>query len=94
MNSASNTHLQLNYPSWSRPRSHWSATDPRNQQTTIRAKTDQHAQWKLARLAALATPVRLMACAGQTGDTGQTGGQSRSGRWLQQPHNKCSREPQ
>jgi hypothetical protein len=28
-----------------------------------------------------------MACAGQTG------GKSRSGRWLQQPHNKCSREP-
>jgi hypothetical protein len=26
MNTTSNTHLQLNYPSWSRPRSHWSAT--------------------------------------------------------------------
>jgi hypothetical protein len=55
---------------------------------------NQHAQWKLARLAACSTPIRPMACAGQTGDTGQTGGQSRSGRWLQQPHNKWSREPQ
>jgi hypothetical protein len=31
---------------------------------------------------------------GQTGDTGQTSGQSRSGRWLPQSHNKRSREPQ
>jgi hypothetical protein len=62
MNTASNTRLQLNYPSWSRPRSHWSATDPRNQQTTFRAKTHQHAQRKLARLAAYATPLGLMAC--------------------------------
>jgi hypothetical protein len=94
MNTASNTCLQLNYPSWSRPRSHCSATDPRDQQTTFRAKTHQHAQRKLARLAACATPVRPMAYVGQTGDTGQTGGQSRSGRWLQEPRNKCSREPQ
>jgi hypothetical protein len=42
MNSASNTRLRLNYPSWSRPRSHWSAIDPRNQQTTFRAETHQH----------------------------------------------------
>jgi hypothetical protein len=35
-----------------------------------------------------------MTCAGQTSDTGQTGGQCRSGRWLKQPHNKCYREPQ
>jgi hypothetical protein len=34
-----------------------------------------------------------MACAGQTGDTGQTGEQRRSGRWQQQPHNECSRKP-
>jgi hypothetical protein len=74
MNMASNTCLQLNYRSWSRPRSQWSATDPRNQQTTFQAKTHQHAQRKLAQLAACATPVRPMACAGQTGDTGQTGG--------------------
>jgi hypothetical protein len=33
-----------------------SATGPRNQQTTFRAKTHQHAQWKLARLAACAAP--------------------------------------
>jgi hypothetical protein len=44
--------------SGSRPRSHWSATDPRNQQTTFRAKTHQHTQRKLARLAACATPGR------------------------------------
>jgi hypothetical protein len=67
MNTASNTRLRLNYPSWSRPRSHWSATDPRNQQTTFQAKTHQHAQRKLARLAACATPVRLVDRAGQAG---------------------------
>jgi hypothetical protein len=77
------------YPSWPSKRSHWSATGPRNQQTTFRAKIHQHAQRKLARLTACAAPVRPMACAGQTGDTGQTGRQSRSGRWLQQPHKKC-----
>jgi hypothetical protein len=66
------------YPSWPSPHSHWSATGPRNQQTTFRARTHQHAQRKLARLAACATLVRPMACAGQTGDTGQTGGQRRS----------------
>jgi hypothetical protein len=82
------------YPSWTSPRSHSSATGPRNQQKTFRAKTHQHAQRKLARLAAYAAPVRPMAYTGQTGDTGQTGGQRRSGRWLQQPHNKRSREPQ
>jgi hypothetical protein len=42
MNTTSNTRLQLNYPSWSRPRSHWSATDPRNKEATFRAKTHQH----------------------------------------------------
>jgi hypothetical protein len=83
MNTASNARLRLNYPSWSRPRSHWSATDPRNRQTTFRAKTHQHTQRKLARLAACATPVRPMACAGQTGDTSQTGGQSRSDQWTE-----------
>jgi hypothetical protein len=49
------------YPSWPSPRSHWSATGPRNQQTTFQAKTHQHAQWKLAWLAASAAPVRLLA---------------------------------
>jgi hypothetical protein len=39
----------------------------RNQQTTFRAKTHQHAQRKLAGLAACAAPVRPMACTGQTG---------------------------
>jgi hypothetical protein len=100
MNKASNTCLQLNYQSWSRPRSHWSATGPRNQHTPFRTKTHEHTQRKLARLAAYATPVRPMTCAGQTGDTsqtgdtGQNGGQSRSSWWLQHPHNKRSREPQ
>jgi hypothetical protein len=74
MNTTFNTCLRLNYPSWSRPRSHWSATDPRNQQTTFRAKTHQHTQRKLARLVACATPVRPMACTGQIG--GQPGGYS------------------
>jgi hypothetical protein len=76
MNTASNTRLLLNYPSWSRPRSHWSATDPRNQQTTFQAKTWQHTQRKLAQLATCATSVRPMACASLTGDTGQTDGYS------------------
>jgi hypothetical protein len=51
-----------------------SATGPRNQQTTFRAKTHQHAQWKLARLAACAAPsdrwpapVRPVSSAGQAG---------------------------
>jgi hypothetical protein len=79
MNTTSNKRLRLNYPSWSRPRSHLSATDPRNQQTTFQAKTQQHTQRKLAWLAACNTTVRPMVCAGQTGDTGQTSGQSRSG---------------
>jgi hypothetical protein len=66
MNTTSNTRLRLNYSSWSRPRSRWSATDPRNQQTTFQAKTHLHAQRKLARLAGCVTPVRPMARAGQT----------------------------
>jgi hypothetical protein len=53
------------------------ATGPRSQHTTFRTKTHEHTQKKLALLAACATPVRPMACAAQTGDTGQTGGQSR-----------------
>jgi hypothetical protein len=61
MNTTSNTRLRLNYPSWSRPRSHWGATNPRNQQTTFRTKTHQHARRKLARLAACATLLRPMA---------------------------------
>jgi hypothetical protein len=43
MNTASNTRLRLNYQSWSRPHSHWSATGPRNQHTTFRTKpTNTH----------------------------------------------------
>jgi hypothetical protein len=67
--------LRLNYPSWSGPRSHWSAIDPRNQHTTFRTKTHQHAQRKTEQHAVCATPVRPIASASQTGDTGQTGGQ-------------------
>jgi hypothetical protein len=80
MNTASNTHLRLNYPTWSRPHSYWSATDPRDQQTTFRVKTHQHTHQKLAWLAVCATPVGLMAYASETGDTSQTGGQSRLGQ--------------
>jgi hypothetical protein len=36
MNMASNTRLRLNYPSWPRPRSHWSATGLRNLQPPSR----------------------------------------------------------
>jgi hypothetical protein len=57
------------YSSWPSPHSHWSATGPRNQQTTFRAKTPQHAQRKLAWLAACCT--------------GQTDGLHRSDRWHQ-----------
>jgi hypothetical protein len=53
-------------PSWLKPRSHWSATGPRNQHTAFRAKTHEHTQRKLARLTACATLVRSMSCAGQT----------------------------
>jgi hypothetical protein len=68
------------YPSWPSPRSHWSATGPRNQQTTFRAKTHKHAQRKLARLLPVlhqsdrwpapvrpVTPVRPVDRAGQAG---------------------------
>jgi hypothetical protein len=32
MNTTCKSRLRLNYPSWPRPRNHWSATGPRNQQ--------------------------------------------------------------
>jgi hypothetical protein len=77
MNTASNTRLRINFPSWSRPRSHWSATDPRNQQTTFRAKTHLHAHRKLAGLVACATPVRPMVAPVRPVDrAGQAGGYS------------------
>jgi hypothetical protein len=68
LNTASNTRLRLNYSSWARPRSHWSASGPRNQHTAFRTKTHQHAQQKFARLATCAlhwsdrwpTPVRTV----------------------------------
>jgi hypothetical protein len=68
LNTASNTRLRLNYSSWPRPRSHWSASGPRNQHKAFRTKTHQHAQQKFARLATCAlhrsdrwpAPVRMV----------------------------------
>jgi hypothetical protein len=68
------------YPSWQSPRSHWSATEPRNQQTTFRAKhTNTHSgnlhgllpvlhrsdRWPT--LVRLVTPVRPLDRVGQAG---------------------------
>jgi hypothetical protein len=95
MNTASNTRLRLNYRSWPRPRSHWSATGPRNQCNT--QPTEPKLTNNTTETCTTFYPcytVRPMACVGKTRDTGQTGGQSHSGRLLQQPHNKCSRKPQ
>jgi hypothetical protein len=39
--------LRLNYPSWSRPRSHWSATGPRNQQLNHTPQTHNQKQSSL-----------------------------------------------
>jgi hypothetical protein len=92
MNTTSNTHFQINYQVG---QNHVATgvllvletnTQPSEPKLT-------NTQRKLAWLAACGTPVRPMAHAGQTGDTCQTGGKKRSGRWLQQPHKKCSREP-
>jgi hypothetical protein len=62
-NKASKSCLRLNYPSWSRPRSHWSATDPRNQQppsrTRERNETQLECNWPIA--------VKLVSTTGQTG---------------------------
>jgi hypothetical protein len=62
------------YPSWPSPRSHWSATGPRKQHTTFRAKTHQHTQRKLARLAACATPVRPVTPVRPMDSAGQANG--------------------
>jgi hypothetical protein len=64
------------YPSWPSPRSHWSTTAPRNQQTTFRAKTHQHAQRKLARLATCVAPVRTVTPVRPVDRAGQVGGYS------------------
>jgi hypothetical protein len=43
MNTTSNIRLRLNYQSWSRPHSRWSATGPKNQHTPSKQKlTDTH----------------------------------------------------
>jgi hypothetical protein len=68
----------IHYPSWPSPHGHWSATGPRNQQTTFRAKTHQHAQrhglllvlhrWdRWPELVRLVTPIRPVDSAGQPG---------------------------
>jgi hypothetical protein len=74
MDTTSNTRLRLNYPSWSRPRSHWSATNPMNQQTTFRAKhTNTHSGNLHGLLPVLHrsdrwhAPIRLVHRAGQAG---------------------------
>jgi hypothetical protein len=64
------------YPSWPSPRSHRSATGPRSQQTTFRAKTHQQAQRELARLAACAAPVRPATPVRPVDSAGQAGGYS------------------
>jgi hypothetical protein len=74
--------LRLNYPSWSRPRSHWSATGPRNQHTTTQTKHSKHAaeNWTTCYLCRSdrwllpvrpMTPVSLVDSAGQASDTQQ-----------------------
>jgi hypothetical protein len=82
MNAASDTRLRLNYQVGQDHVAIVVLLILGTNKQTSQAKTHQHAHRKLARLAACATPVRPMAYAGQTSDTGQTGGQSRSGRWL------------
>jgi hypothetical protein len=88
MNTASNTRLRLTAQIG---QAHITSGMPLDLGTNTQPsepKTHQHAQQKLAQLAACAAPVRPMAYAGQTG------GKCRSGQWLQQPHNMHSREPQ
>jgi hypothetical protein len=63
-NTATNTRLWLNYPSWSRPHSHWSATGPRNKQpqkpTRECSETNNSSSYWTA-------PVRPVEHTGQTG---------------------------
>jgi hypothetical protein len=68
MNTTSNSRLQLNYQSWSRPRSHWSATYPRNQQNNL---SSQNSPTRTAE-----TYTACCLCY-----TGQTDGLRRSDRW-------------
>jgi hypothetical protein len=83
------------YPSWPSPRSHWSATGPRDQKTTFRAKTHQHAQRKLAWLAACAAPVRPVDSAGQAGGySSRTKSVPKSLSVFSRPWNKTTPETQ
>jgi hypothetical protein len=88
MNTASNTHLRLTTQVGQAHVATRVLLDLGTNKQPSKPKTHQHAQRKLSRLVAYAAPVRPMSSACQTS------GQSRSGRWLQQPHNKCSKEPQ
>jgi hypothetical protein len=85
-NTASNTRLRLTTQVG---QAHVTTVVPLDLGTNTQPnQTHQHAQRKLARLAAYAATVIPMAC------TGQTGEQPQSDRLLQQPHNKRSRKPQ
>ena len=88
MNTASNTRLRLNYPGWSRLRSHWSATGPRNQQLNQPNQTPQTHSGKLSSLLSVPhwsdrwlLPVRPMAPVRPVDSAGQAGGE-------QQMHSK------
>ena len=87
-NTASETLLRLNYPSWPRPRSHWSATGPRNQQLNQPNQTPQTHSEKLSSLLSVPhrsdrwlLPVRPMAPVRPVDSAGQAGGE-------QQMHSK------
>jgi hypothetical protein len=71
------------YPSWPSPRSHWSATGPRNQHTTFRAKNTNTQNRNLHGLLPVlhqldrwSAPVRLVTSVRPVDRAGQTGGYS------------------
>jgi hypothetical protein len=86
MNMACNTRLWLNYPSWSRPCSHWSATDPRNNKQPSEPKLTNTHSGNLHGL----LPVLHWSDRWHRSDRWT----ELVSRWLRQPHNKCSKEPQ
>jgi hypothetical protein len=63
MNTTSNTSLRLTTQIWPSPRSHWSATGPRNQHTTFRPKNAAEHKPRVYR----PTPVRPVSTTSQTG---------------------------
>jgi hypothetical protein len=83
MNTTSNTRLQLNYQSWSRPRSHRSATGARNQHTTFRVKLTNTHSGNLHYLLPVLhrsdrwpAPIRPVTPVGPVDRAGQAGGYS------------------